>query len=113
MRSEWLFIVRVGPESRQAAIEVLSEVMTFAAFDVPLRLLFLDQGAKLLLAGKDPELSGMLSALALYGVSELFIETASCEAAAGDSLSHALAVSEIPRLGISDFILSHRRVIGG
>ena len=113
MRSEWLFILKVGPESRQAAIEVLSEVMTFAAFDVPLRLLFLDRGAKLLSAAHDPELSGMLSALSLYGVDELFVEIESCEAERGDSPCHALSVREIPRLGISDFILSHRRVIGG
>ncbi len=112
MRPEWLFIVRVGPESRQLAIEVLSEVMTFAAFDVPLRLLFLDQGAKLLISGIDSEISGMLSALPVYGISELFVEKESLETMGISGSALATEVGVLGREEVSDFFLSHEKVFG-
>ena len=112
MRPELLYIIRVSPESRQAAIEVLSELMTFAAFDVPLRVLFLDQAAKMLVPGIDPEISGMVSALGLYGVSDLFVETESLEVMDVALSGLSLLVDRLPRGEIPGFIHSHQRVFG-
>jgi sulfur relay (sulfurtransferase) DsrF/TusC family protein len=109
---ELLYIIRVSPESRQAAIEVLSELMTFAAFDLPLRVLFLDQAAKMLVPEVDPEISGMVSALALYGISDLFVETESLEVMGVAISGLSLQVNSLPRGEISGFIQSHQRVFG-
>lgn len=112
MQPELLFVLRVSPASHQAVIEVLSEVMTFAAFDIPLRLLFLDEGVKLLASDTDPQISGMLSALPLYGVSEFFVETESLVALGNASVNPTLGLSKLPRGKVSAFILSHERVLG-
>lgn len=108
MRSELLFIVRVNPAEREVAIEVLSEIMTFAAFDVPIRLLFLDQGVILLSSGIDPDLAGMMKALPLYGVTELFVERESLEAMEIPYSNGELSLTPLFRADVPQFILQHQ-----
>ncbi|MEY4685556.1 MAG: sulfurtransferase complex subunit TusC [Pseudomonadota bacterium] len=112
MRSELLFIVRVNPDNRQATMEVLSEIMTFAAFDVPLRLLFLDRGVRLLSSEIDPQIAGMMMALPLYGVADLFVERESLDAIEIASSALNEQVISVPRSEISRFIFQHKGVMG-
>ena len=112
MRTDLLFIVTVSPTLRQVAIEVLSEILTFAAFDIPLRVLFLDRAAKLLITGADPEIYGMIEAFSLYGVSEVFVERESLIECGVDEQSVPGNVIILRRAEISHFIRMHRRVMG-
>jgi tRNA 2-thiouridine synthesizing protein C len=112
MRSELLFVVSVDPAKRQVAIEVLSEILTFAAFDIPLRLLFLDQAIMLLMPGIDPEISGMMATLPLYGITDVFVEKESL-IECGMTLDHVPEKFErLARSEISTFIQMHQRVMG-
>ncbi|MEN9681272.1 MAG: hypothetical protein RLZZ627_1165 [Pseudomonadota bacterium] len=111
MRSELLLIVRVGPDVRQVALEVLSEILTFAAFDVPLRLLFLDQAAKLLSSETDSEIHGMISALSLYGVRDVFVERESLTDWGVTEESLSEKVMTISRADVFTFIRTHRGVM--
>ncbi len=111
MRAELLFIVRVGPDVRQVAIEVLSQILTFAAFDVPLRLLFLDQAAKLVSPETDPEIHGMIEALSLYGVRDVFVEKESLADWGMTEESLSEKVMTISRADVFTFIRTHLGII--
>ncbi|HAZ42278.1 MAG TPA: hypothetical protein DCY52_08405 [Methylococcaceae bacterium] len=112
MRGEYLFVVRVDPVARQLAIEVLSEIMSFAAFDVSLSLLFLDRGAYLLSPEIDAEIAGMMAALPLYGVTELYVEKESLEALALTPFTLADRVISLPRAEICQWMLQYQGVLG-
>lgn len=113
MRTERLFIVSIDPKHHQLAVEVLSEIMTFAAFDVPLRVLLLDNGVTLLSHDVDSEISGMLKALPLYGVSEIFVEKESLLDWGLHEADLAEGVMTLSRAEVADFILTHEGVISG
>jgi tRNA 2-thiouridine synthesizing protein C len=76
----FLFILRRPPYEGNAVRESLDMLMTVAAFDQPVRMLFLDDGVFLLKSGQNPEglgvrpLEPLLAALEVYGVEELWVE---------------------------------------
>ena len=111
VRGEYLFVVRVDPEARQLAIEVLSEIMSFAAFDVPLSLLLLDRGAYLLSPEIDAEVAGMMAALPLYGVTKLYVEQESLEALELTPFTLADRVISLPRAEFCQWILQYPGVL--
>ena len=79
MRGRILFVIRVDPADERIASEVLSELLTFAAFDVPVSVLVLDRAARLLSKEISPALSGMMASLDLYGIKDIFVERESLE----------------------------------
>jgi len=97
---------------RHAAIEVLSEILTFAAFDIPIRLLFLDQAVKLLSPSSDAEIAGMIEALSLYGIKDVFVEGESLVEWGMTEECVSEQVRTLPRSEVSAFIRTHRGVIG-
>ncbi|MDB6444772.1 tRNA 2-thiouridine synthesizing protein C [Pseudomonas sp. NFACC32-1] len=79
MAKSLLLISRQSPWSGPGAREALDIVLAGGAFDLPIGLLFLDDGVLQLLAGQDAravqqkDLSANLQALPMFGVEALFV----------------------------------------
>ena len=77
---QFLFVMRRPPHEGIGVRESLDLLMTVAAFDQPVRLLFLDDGVFQLKSGQNPECLGakpivpLFSALEVYGIEELWVE---------------------------------------
>ncbi|WP_043311331.1 sulfurtransferase complex subunit TusC [Pseudomonas sp. ML96] len=87
-----LIISRQAPWAGPGAREALDIVLAGGAFDLPLGLLFLDDGVFQLVAGQQAsalqqkDLTANLQALPLFGVEELFVSARSlAERGLGDS----------------------------
>ncbi|MGC5703766.1 sulfurtransferase complex subunit TusC [Pseudomonas sp. NFXW11] len=86
MAKSLLLISRQAPWSGPGAREALDIVLAGGAFDLPIGLLFLDDGVLQLAPGqqaallRQKDLSANLKALALFGVDELFACSASLNA---------------------------------
>lgn len=76
----FLFVMRRPPHEGSRVRESLDMLMTVAAFDQPVRVLFLDDGVFLLKPGQRPEGLGLkpvlplLEALEIYDVEGLWVE---------------------------------------
>lgn len=79
MAKSMLIISRQAPWSGPAPREALDIALAGGAFDLPLAMLFLDDGALQLLPAQQPaalqqkNLSANLQALPLFGVDEVFV----------------------------------------
>ncbi|MDO7896086.1 sulfurtransferase complex subunit TusC [Pseudomonas citrulli] len=79
MAKSLLLISRQAPWSGPGAREALDIVLAGGAFDLPIGLLFLDDGVFQLLVGQEAravqqkDLSANLQALPLFGVEDLFV----------------------------------------
>ena len=112
MKPEVLFVVRADPSREQLATEVLSEILTFAAFDVSVRLLFLGEGVRFLAADIAPALSGMMASLGFYGIEELFAERESLEAFSVPEENLPMPVTILTESDISSFLRRHDWILG-
>jgi tRNA 2-thiouridine synthesizing protein C len=114
----FLFVMRRPPYEGSRARESLDMLMTVAAFDQPVRVLFLDDGVFLLKPGQRPEGLGLkpvepwLAALEVYGVEDLWVEE---ESLAERGLrparlilpTRSLRRADVPRLvGAADVVVS-------
>lgn len=83
MSKSMLIISRQAPWAGTAAREALDIALAGGAFDLPLAMLFLDDGVFQLVAGQQPatlqqkDLGANLQALPLFGVEELFVASRS------------------------------------
>lgn len=83
MSKSMLIISRQAPWAGPAAREALDIALAGGAFDLPLGLLFLDDGVFQLVAGQQPgavqqkDLGANLQALPIFGVEELFVSARS------------------------------------
>ncbi|WP_434562695.1 sulfurtransferase complex subunit TusC [Pseudomonas sp. Z4-20] len=106
MAKSLLLISRQAPWSGPGAREALDIVLAGGAFDLPIGLLFLDDGVFQLVAGQDAkavqqkDLSANLQALPMFGVEDLFIcaESATQRGLATD----ALALADLNVLSATD-----------
>ncbi|MHC8313997.1 sulfurtransferase complex subunit TusC [Pseudomonas sp. GT1P32] len=110
MPKSLLIISRQAPWSGPSAREALDIVLAGGAFDLPIGLLFLDDGVFQLAPKQDAkalqqkDLSANLQALPMFGVEDLFVcgDSAAERGLAPDSLSledaQVLAASEITTL---------------
>ncbi len=112
MKPEVLFVVRADPSREQVATEVLSEILTFAAFDVRVSLLFLGEGVRFLAADIAPALSGMMASLDFYGVEELFADRESLEAFSVSEENIPMPVTILKPSDISSCLRRHAWIIG-
>ena len=112
----WLFLLRHPPRTGLRAAETLDRLLTFAAFDQAVSLLFLDDGVYQLSAGQQdaagaPVLSDLLGALAFYGVETVWVESESL-AERGLALADlAIPVAPLARSAIAALIATHDRVL--
>jgi tRNA 2-thiouridine synthesizing protein C len=101
MAKSLLIISRQSPWSGPGAREALDIVLAGGAFDLPIGLLFLDDGVLQLAAGQNAralqqkDLSANLQALPMFGVEELFycLESANARGLEKPSLDEAQPLS--------------------
>ncbi|CAD5109452.1 sulfurtransferase complex subunit TusC [Zestomonas carbonaria] len=117
MAKSLLIISRQAPWSGPAAREVLDIALAGGAFDLPIGLLFLDDGVFQLAAGQQPgqlqqkDLGANLQALPLFGIESLY--------AAGRSLAErgleegglSLPVQVLDDIGLAQLIDQYDQVI--
>ncbi|MGE8179568.1 sulfurtransferase complex subunit TusC [Pseudomonas fluorescens] len=107
MPKSLLIISRQAPWSGPSAREALDIVLAGGAFDLPIGLLFLDDGVFQLATGQDAkavqqkDLSANLQALGLFGIEDLYVcgESATARGLMPTALSleplHVLAAEQI------------------
>lgn len=106
MAKSLLLISRQAPWSGPGAREALDIVLAGGAFDLPIGLLFLDDGVFQLTAGQharavqQKDLSANLQALPMFGVEDLFICADS--AAERGVATDALALADVKALTAQD-----------
>ena len=106
MAKSLLLISRQAPWSGPGAREALDIVLAGGAFDLPIGLLFLDDGVLQLAARQNAkalqqkDLSANLQALPMFGVEELFVCAASAAERGLDS--SALALDEVRALDAAE-----------
>ena len=95
-----LLVLRHSPYSSQIAREALDAALTAAAFEVPISLLFINDGVYQLLCEQQPEqlqiknLSKTLPALALYDIDRIYAAR-SCLEMRGLSAAPLVIAAEI------------------
>lgn len=78
--TRWLFLLRRGLASPSAGLAGIEMLLTAAAFDQPVSVLFLDDAVNLLLpaAADAPtellNLAGMLRSMSMYGLQGVYVE---------------------------------------
>ena len=106
----FLFVLRRPPHAGAFLRESLDMLMTVAAFDQPVRALFLDDGVFALAAGQRPEVLGLapvaplLAALEIYGVEDVWVEAESLAQRGLSAQGLALPVRSIRRAEVAAFI---------
>lgn len=112
-----LLISRHSPWSGMAAREVLDIALTGGAFDLPITLLFLDDGVLQLVINQQPlliqqkDLTANLSALPFFGIETLYAARSSLDERGIHSHTLIDSVSILDNQEITTLIDSHHYVI--
>lgn len=115
---KYLVIMHCSPHGSIHVQEQLDVILTLAAFDRPVSLLFLDAGVFQLLRGQSTEKYGykqtvaIFDALALYDVDDLWIETESLREKGLVIDQLTLPVKPIDRSGLHDFMSGFDVIFG-
>jgi tRNA 2-thiouridine synthesizing protein C len=119
VRKKFLFVMRRAPQAGIRVRETLDMILTAAAFDQSVSLLFLDDGVYQLKRGQHPEAAGlppvapMFDALELYDVEDILVER---ESLAERGLSEAdltLPARVLDRAAIAALTSAHDVVVPG
>lgn len=115
----FLFLLRRPPQSGARVRETLDMILTTAAFEQPVTVLFLDDGVYSLKRGQDTRAAGLpaiapaFETLALYDVQAIRVEQESL-AERGLALTDlAIAAEPIARTDIAGLIAAHDIVVNG
>ena len=112
MKPDFLFIITTDPARVPLAQEVLSEVLTFAAFDMPLSVLFSGVGTRFLTGPIEPEVQGMMASLPVYGVDEVYVDIESLGDGMPSSFLFPARIQGLSRSQGHELKAHHRHVIG-
>jgi tRNA 2-thiouridine synthesizing protein C len=110
VRKNFLFILRRPPHGGIHAQESLDMILTAAAFEQPVRLLFLDDGVFQLKRNQKPAAIGLkhiapiFEALELYDVEELWVEEESLRERGLAAEGLILPVRLIRRHNVAEFV---------
>ncbi len=113
MQKKFLFIMRNAPHSGIQLQERLDIVLTTAAFDQQVALLFLDQGVFQLKKSQQVEKQGLkntqaiFNALEIYDVHDLYVEIESLQERALKPGDLSLPVKELYRKDINPLMQSY------
>jgi tRNA 2-thiouridine synthesizing protein C len=107
---KFLFVLRHPPYEGSGILESLDILMTVAAFDQSVRVLFLDDGVFLLKSGQCPHNPAVkpsapwFAALAVYDIDELWVEEESLADRGLNAATLMLPVRTLGRAEIAPFI---------
>lgn len=110
MAKKFLFIMGFAPLSGIQVQETLDQILTTAAMDQTVSLLFLDDGVFQLLPQQQPERAGrkdiglIYQALPIYDVEDLRVETESLRERGLETSTLVLALERIGRADVGRFI---------
>ena len=114
----FLFVMRRSLHDGVAIRENLDMLMTAAAFDQVVRILFLDDGVFQLKSGQRPQTLGwkpiepLFAALEIYDVEDLWVEEESLVERGLNSASLMLPTRRIRRADIASFVAAADIVVG-
>jgi tRNA 2-thiouridine synthesizing protein C len=118
MQKRYVFVMRHPPHAGWRLQETLDQLLTTAAFDQSVTVLWLDQGVYQLSKHQQPACMGLpdtaaaLTALPLYGVEQLFVEQESL-AASGLALDDlVLPLRCLPRSQVNALLQQHAIIMG-
>ena len=117
MAKSLLLICRRAPWSGPSAREALDIALAGGAFDLPIGLLFLDDGVFQLQAGQQPaavqqkDLTANLQALPLFGVEELYVSASDLQRRGLSAAQLTLPVTELPDTELAALLNRHDLVI--
>ncbi len=115
----FLFVLRSSPHEGSAVRESLDMLMSAAAFDQPVRVLFLDDGVFLLKDGQRPEILGLkpivplFEALEIYDVEGLWAEEESLVERGLEASGLCFPVQILCRAEVPGFIAAADIVVNG
>lgn len=113
----FLFLVRHPPLAGFRARETLDMILTCAAFDQFVRVLFLDDGVFQLIAAPSddqatqPDALAMLKTLDFYDIHEILVEADSLHARGLSTADLAMATKLIARDRVKGLLAEHDRVV--
>ncbi len=105
-----LFLMRHPPHQGLRLAETLDQLLTAAAFDQSVGVLFLDDGVYQLHPGQQAaalqlkNTAALLPAMQFYGVEEIFVEAESLSERGLDLASPLLPARRMPRAQIAAFL---------
>lgn len=117
MAKSLLLICRRSPWSGPSAREALDIALAGGAFDLPISLLFLDDGVFQLQSGQHPtavqqkDLTANLQALPLFGVEALYVAASDLQRRGLTARQLSLPVTELPDAELSTLLNHHDLVI--
>jgi tRNA 2-thiouridine synthesizing protein C len=106
----FLFVLRHPPHSGSGIRESLDMLMTVAAFDQPVKLLFLDEGVFLLKSGQCPPnravrpTAPLFAALEIYDIEGLWVEQESLSERGLNLADLILPAQTLGRTDIASFL---------
>ena len=112
----FLFVIRTGPGGDYTLAETLDMILTCAAFDHSVRLLFIDEGVRHLrgcvgtVPPSEERERGMLASLDLYEVREVLVGRESLAARGLSERDCPIAVTLWPESAIAGLIAEHDRI---
>ncbi|MEH6473176.1 MAG: sulfurtransferase complex subunit TusC [Halopseudomonas sp.] len=112
-----LLVLRHSPYSSQIAREALDAALTAAAFEVPISLLFINDGVYQLLAKQQPDqlqaknLSKTLSALAMYDIERLYTASHCLELRGLSNDQLIVDVETLDDSGVSALFHQHQHIL--
>jgi len=110
---QYLFVMRHLPHNSSHVQETLDQLLTTAAFDQPVSLLFLDDGVFQLKPQQSSEFmplkntAAMFQSLELYDIRQLYVEAESLSDRGMTSEDLILPVCCIPRDAVNALIQQH------
>jgi tRNA 2-thiouridine synthesizing protein C len=113
----YLFIMRRSPYSGAHLQETLDAILTAAAFDQHVALLFVDDAVWQLKNQQQPagsdlkNTSAIFQALQIYDVNDLYVEQESLQAAGLTSTDLILPVVSLPRAEVSGLMRTYDLII--
>jgi len=113
----FLFVMRHPPHFSSRVQETLDQILTTAAFDQAVSVLFVDDGVLQLKQGQHPEnmvlknTSAMLSVLEMYEINNLYIEAESLSDRGLTSADSILPAKVVPRSAVNDLLKEYDVVL--
>jgi tRNA 2-thiouridine synthesizing protein C len=119
MAKKYLFVMRQPPHCGAHVQETLDIILTTAAFDQEVALLFVDDGVFQIKSGQNPEkyqlkdTAAIFKALQIYDIHELYAEVESLQDRGLKPGNLLLPVQEVYRRDIAALLAGYDIVFGG